>query len=202
MVHDAAPPEPTPVAAPTGEPTRPVAPGSSGEATATDRTPLATARVRRRRPAVGRAALVLVAVVGGATLFLSGFALGALRSSTPGTAADEQVAFQPFWDAYRAVTQDYAGEPVDRKILVDGAIKGHDRLARRPLLDVPLAGRVPALAPGAVGRRSRASGRTSRCAGRAGPGRAPSSAGGCSLVVVEPIAGGPRREGRASVPVT
>ena len=32
--------------------------------------------------------------------------------------------FQPFWDTYRAVTDRYAGGDVDRKALVEGAIKG------------------------------------------------------------------------------
>ena len=32
--------------------------------------------------------------------------------------------FQPFWDTYRAVTERYAGGDVDRKAIVEGAIKG------------------------------------------------------------------------------
>src|SRR4029077_19899851 len=32
--------------------------------------------------------------------------------------------FKPFWDTYAAITKDYAGEPVTRKQLVDGAVKG------------------------------------------------------------------------------
>ena len=32
--------------------------------------------------------------------------------------------FQPFWDTYRAVTERYAGGEVDRKAIVEGAIKG------------------------------------------------------------------------------
>ncbi|MGH2511375.1 MAG: S41 family peptidase, partial [Candidatus Limnocylindrales bacterium] len=52
------------------------------------------------------------------------FALGALRASTPGTAAADQQAFQPFWDTYNSIRNDYALGPVDRKTLVEGAVKG------------------------------------------------------------------------------
>ena len=69
-------------------------------------------------------ALAVVALLAGSALFLSGFALGSLKATTPGTPVDEAAAFQPFWDAYRSVTQDYAGGPVDRKKLIDGAIRG------------------------------------------------------------------------------
>ena len=33
-------------------------------------------------------------------------------------------AFQAFWDAYRAVTERYAGGEIDKKALIEGAIKG------------------------------------------------------------------------------
>lgn len=75
-----------------------------------------------RRPTA--VALAVVAVLAGGALFLSGFALGSLRATTPGTPVDEETAFQPFWDAYRSVTEHYAGPPVDRKQLIDGAIRG------------------------------------------------------------------------------
>ena len=68
--------------------------------------------------------IALVAILGGAGLFLSGFALGAQRASTPGTPASAQAAFQPFWDTYNAIENDYALAPVSRQALVEGAIKG------------------------------------------------------------------------------
>ena len=74
----------------------------------------------------GRAPLVagfLVAVLAGAALFVSGYSLGRQQSATPGTPAAEQQLFQPFWDAYTAIVDEYVG-PVDRKKLVEGAIGG------------------------------------------------------------------------------
>ncbi len=68
--------------------------------------------------------MAVVVVLGGAGLFLSGFALGALRASTPGTAVSDQQAFQPFWDTYDSIRSDFALEPVDRQTLVEGAIQG------------------------------------------------------------------------------
>jgi carboxyl-terminal processing protease len=69
-------------------------------------------------------ALAVVALLAGAALFLSGYSLGRKDATTPGTPATEEQAFQPFWDAYRAITERYAGGDVDRKLLIEGAIKG------------------------------------------------------------------------------
>jgi carboxyl-terminal processing protease len=82
------------------------------------------ARGRGSRPIILGLALVLVGLIAGSALFLSGFALGSLRATTPGTPLDEQATFQPFWDTYRAITEDYAGGPVDRKTIIEGAIRG------------------------------------------------------------------------------
>lgn len=68
-------------------------------------------------------ALFLVAVLGGAGLFVSGFTLGRLDSATPGTSESRQELFRPFWDAYNDVTRNYVGE-LDERRLVEGAIKG------------------------------------------------------------------------------
>ncbi len=76
-----------------------------------------------RRPALPWFILI-VAVLGGAGLFLSGFALGAVRTSTPGTPLADRPAFEPFWDTYNSIQNDYALDPVDRKTLVEGAIRG------------------------------------------------------------------------------
>jgi carboxyl-terminal processing protease len=76
------------------------------------------------RTSVAVVAVSLVAVLAGATLFVSGWTLGRQATLTPGTPAEEAALFQPFWDTYRAVTQRYAGGGVDRKALVEGAIKG------------------------------------------------------------------------------
>ncbi len=66
----------------------------------------------------------LATVIAGSGLFFAGFLLGARTAAQPGTPADETRAFQPFWDAYGAVTQHYAGEPVPHRQIISGAIKG------------------------------------------------------------------------------
>lgn len=80
------------------------------------------ARPRRVRP-LTITALFLVAILGGAGLFVSGFALGRLAGSTPGTAASQEELFRPFWDAYNDVTTNYVGT-IDQHALVEGAING------------------------------------------------------------------------------
>ncbi|HYO44742.1 MAG TPA: S41 family peptidase [Candidatus Limnocylindrales bacterium] len=77
-----------------------------------------------RRTGVAIIAMSLVAVLASSALFLSGWTLGRQTAMTPGTPSDEAQLFQPFWDTYRAVTDRYAGGDVDRKALVEGAIKG------------------------------------------------------------------------------
>ncbi len=103
------PPEPsaTPEPAAAPEPSATTAPARSG-----------------RRTGVAIVALSLIAVLAGSVLFLSGWTLGRQTALTPGTPANETQLFQPFWDTYRAVTDRYAGGEVDRKALVEGAIKG------------------------------------------------------------------------------
>jgi carboxyl-terminal processing protease len=89
--------------------------------------PLEPKRPRRRsraRMVVIWLSVAVVAVIAGGALFLSGYSLGRQTATTPGTPVDEAQLFQPFWDAYRAVTQRYAGGPVDRQQLVEGAIRG------------------------------------------------------------------------------
>ena len=79
---------------------------------------------RRRGPGSTLVAGALIAALAGTVLFLSGWTLGRQSAMTPGTPASEAADFQPFWDTYRAVTDRYAGGSVDRKVLIDGAIKG------------------------------------------------------------------------------
>ncbi len=68
-------------------------------------------------------ALLLVAAIGGGALFVSGFALGRLAGSTPGTTADREELFRPFWDAYNDIVNNYVGDS-DQHALVEGAIGG------------------------------------------------------------------------------
>ncbi len=77
----------------------------------------------RRIPVVA-IAVALVAVLAGSALFGAGWLLGSRQAATPGTPAGEEALFAPFWSAYHFVVDNYAGGPIDRKALVDGAIKG------------------------------------------------------------------------------
>jgi carboxyl-terminal processing protease len=81
-------------------------------------------RRRRWRPVVVPIALFLVAIMAGSALFIGGFALGSQRATTAGTAADLQHQFEPFWEAWDAITQQYALGPVDQHALIEGAIGG------------------------------------------------------------------------------
>ena len=96
---------------------------NGGADPAADPSPAPSAPAQRHRTA----AIVaggLIAVLAGSILFLSGWTVGRHAALTPGTPVDEAQVFQPFWDTYRAVTDRYAGGDVDRKTLVEGAIKG------------------------------------------------------------------------------
>lgn len=96
------------------------------EAAAVPTTPVAAGGSPRgdRTLAIVAIALAIVAVLGGAALFLSGYSLGRQDATTPGTPVSEQELFQPFWDTYRAITERYAGGDIDEKALIEGAIKG------------------------------------------------------------------------------
>lgn len=85
--------------------------------------PVAAPRPRRGGLVVG-IAVALVATLGGGALFMSGFVLGQRAENQPGTPGSEAEAFQPFWDAYHAIRDRYALEPVDRKTIIEGAIRG------------------------------------------------------------------------------
>ena len=103
----------------------PAAPTSSTSTVATDDIPQAGTDDPPRRGTrwTTLLAVFLVVAIGGAGLFVSGFALGRLAGATPGTTADNQDLFRPFWDAYNDITQNYVGK-VDEHVLVEGAIGG------------------------------------------------------------------------------
>jgi len=86
--------------------------------------PVTGPRQRGRRMPVLTIAIALVAVLAGGALFMSGYTLGERREQQPGTPATDDVAFQPFWDAYRQIVDRYAGGDVDKDGLIEGAIKG------------------------------------------------------------------------------
>jgi carboxyl-terminal processing protease len=120
--------------APSGEPATPAARTTEIAPAAVLTAPSATepafvvaptpVRPRRRwRGPVVAIAVLLVAVMAGGALFLGGFALGSQRATTAGTAASLQDQFQPFWEAWDAITQQYPGD-VDQHKLIEGAIGG------------------------------------------------------------------------------
>ena len=101
-----------------------------------------------------------------------------------------QAAFQPFWDTYRSITEDYAGGPVDRKTLDRRRDPGHDRRARRPVLRLPQPRRVPPVAAGPVGP-VRGHRRRGRDASDQRPATARRSAPAAAWSSSQPIAGAP-----------
>ena len=110
---------------PTAEPSVPsgAAPGGrAADMTAAESSPAVPAP--RRSSAALLVAVAIVAILAGTALFVSGWSLGRQTALTPGTPADQAAEFQPFWDTYEAVTERYAGGDVDRKALIEGAIKG------------------------------------------------------------------------------
>jgi len=87
-------------------------------------TPVLRPPGERRRGWPLAVALVLVTVMGGGALFLSGYTIGHDQGRTPSGDASDAQAWQPFWDVYDAIRQRYPLGPIDRKTLVEGAIKG------------------------------------------------------------------------------
>jgi carboxyl-terminal processing protease len=84
-----------------------------------------TAAGRHRSVAPSRFSLIVVAVVAGSALFLGGFSLGAHVATTPGTPADQEARFGPFWDVYSLIQGKYAGSPrPNPDQLVQAAING------------------------------------------------------------------------------
>ena len=92
--------------------------------------PVPTSPVERPAPAERRrgwafgVSMVLVAVMGGGALFMSGYSVGVDQGRTPGSSISERDAWQPFWDVYDAITTRYPLEPIERSTLIEGAIRG------------------------------------------------------------------------------
>ena len=76
----------------------------------------------RRRGWAFAVSMVLIAVMGGGALVLSGYQLG--RDAGGPAAAADREAWQPFWDVYAAISERYPLDRPDRAALVEGAIKG------------------------------------------------------------------------------
>jgi carboxyl-terminal processing protease len=82
------------------------------------------AAMAARRSLILPIAVVLVALLAGSALFMSGYSLGHQTAAEPGTPVSEEEAFRPFWDTYHSIDERYAGGDVDRDALVQGAIRG------------------------------------------------------------------------------
>ena len=70
------------------------------------------------------ASMVLVAVMGGGALFMSGYSIGRDAGRVSGGSVAEADAWKPFWNVYDAVTNRFPLGPVERKTLIEGAIRG------------------------------------------------------------------------------
>jgi carboxyl-terminal processing protease len=86
--------------------------------------PVAAPAGERRRGWPFATAIVLVAILGGSALFMSGYSVGVQQGRVPGAAVSEADAWRPFWSVYDAITSRYPLGPVDRQTLIEGAIRG------------------------------------------------------------------------------
>ena len=69
-------------------------------------------------------AMVVVSVLAGGALFVSGFLVGQRSIAEPGTPVASEQAFQPFWDSYDTILKRFALGGETQQSLVNGAIKG------------------------------------------------------------------------------
>ena len=98
-----------------------------------DGPPVRPPAARRAAPRAARwIAVAGAAILAGTTLFVGGFTLGRQTALTAGTPAELSAAMQPFWDAFNSIEQRYAGLPVDRRTIIEGAISGMFRALGDP----------------------------------------------------------------------
>ena len=147
-----------------------------------------------RRGPVLAIALALVAVLAGGALFMAGFSLGRRDLSQPGTPASDEKAFEPFWNTYNTIIDRYAGGPVDKTKLIEGAIKGMIAALDDPYSSYLTPEEFQATLQGISGQfegigaeigTQNATGATTDCA-PLGPD--------CRLVVISPIDGSPAQK--------
>src|SRR5688572_4590279 len=87
-------------------------------------TPVLPPAATRRTSPVLLIAIVVVGLLAGGALFMSGYSMGRQTALEPGTPVSEDAAFRPFWDTYHTINERYAGGDVDRDAIVQGAIRG------------------------------------------------------------------------------
>jgi carboxyl-terminal processing protease len=87
-------------------------------------TPAITRSLSGARGPILALAMVVVSVLAGSALFVSGFLVGQRSIAQPGTPVASEQAFQPFWDSYDAIIKRFALGGETQQSLIDGAIKG------------------------------------------------------------------------------
>lgn len=87
-------------------------------------TPVQTQRAERGHGWPFAVSMVLVAILGGGALFMSGYSVGRDQGRAPGSSISESDAWKPFWNVYDAVTTRYPLATVERSTLIEGAIRG------------------------------------------------------------------------------
>ena len=138
-----------------------------------------------------RAAIVLVVVLAGSALFMSGYSLGLRNAEQPGTPSALESEFQPFWDAYRAVTERYAGGPIDRKALIEGAIKGMIEAVGDPYSSYLTSEEYRDSLQGISGQFEGIGAEIGTRAGDGSPADCATLGPDCRLVIIAPIDGSP-----------
>src|SRR2546422_11137157 len=94
-----------------------------GEALEIPPTPVLPRPSSARTPILA-IAMVVVSILAGGALFISGFLVGQRSAEQPGTPVAAEDGFQPFWDTYNTILKRYALGGEDQQSLVRGAIKG------------------------------------------------------------------------------
>jgi carboxyl-terminal processing protease len=182
--------------APTPPEPPPVAPATDAPESAYDvePAPVVVAGDPPRRGPVLAIAVALVAVLAGGALFMAGFSLGRRDLSQPGTPASDEKAFEPFWNTYHTIVDRFAGGPVDKTKLIEGAIKGMIAALDDPYSSYLTPEEFQATLQGISGQfegigaeigTQNATGATTDCA-TLGPD--------CRLVVISPIDGSPAQK--------
>jgi carboxyl-terminal processing protease len=87
-------------------------------------TPVTGGRGSAARGPILAIATIIVSILAGSALFVSGFLVGQRSIAQPGTPVAAEGSFQPFWDTYDTILKRYAGGNVDQGGLIRGAIKG------------------------------------------------------------------------------
>jgi carboxyl-terminal processing protease len=112
-------------------PVDPSVPADAGAAPTSETAPALEVRPAAVRPRssnlrtpVLAMAMVVVAILAGGALFVSGFLVGQRNAEQPGTPTADEAGFQAFWDTYNTILKRFALGGVDQNSLVHGAIKG------------------------------------------------------------------------------